>query len=116
MTFKLAIAVLAGATLLAGCASARVGLSSSAPPSMRGSVPPAGTSYTSAVIHAEASPNVYFGLLFLGYFAIGVQDDYRGSGSGSARRNPPQLAEDRAIAERDCSRPMDTPSANLRCK
>ena len=114
MTFKLASAVLAGAALLVGCAGARVGLGSSAPPSMRGSAPPAGTSYTSAVIHAEASPNVYFGLLFLGYFAIGVQDDY--PGSGPARRNPPQLAEDRAIAERDCSRPMDAPSANLRCK
>lgn len=114
MRLKLATALLAGAALLAGCASARVGLSSFAPPSMHGSAPPAGTSYTSAVMHAEARPNVYFGLLFLGYFAIGVQDDY--PGLGPARRSPPQLDAERAIAERDCSRPMDAPSANLRCK
>ena len=116
MKSTLAIAALTAAALLAGCASARVGVNSSAPPSMRGSAPPAGTSYTSAVIHAEASPNAYFALLFLGYFAFGVQDDYPGSGSGSARRNPPPLDAERAVAERDCSRPMDAPSANLRCR
>ena len=82
---------------------------------MQGALP-SGGSYNSAAIHAEASPNAYFSLLFLGYVAAGIQDNYQAWSYGSAWRKPPPLAADRAIAERDCSRPMDAPSANLRCK
>jgi hypothetical protein len=115
MRFKSATAALTGAVLSAGCASATIGLRSTVPPSMQGALPSAG-SYSSAAIHAEASPNAYFSLLFLGYIAAGIQDNYPGWSYGSAWRKPPPLAEDRAITERDCSRPMEAPSANLRCK
>ena len=103
-----AIAALIIAVLLGGCASATVGLRNGAP------VP--GSSYNSAAIHAEVSHSPYFGLLFLGVFAASVQDDHPGWRDGPAWRNPPQLAADRDVAERDCSRPMAAPSANLRCK
>ena len=116
MKFIVAIAVLTIAVLLTGCAGGTIGLRTGAPPSMRGSAPPPGSSYSSAVIHAGSHANTYFGLLFIGVFAAGVEDNYLGWHYGPAWRQPPQLAEDRAIAERDCSRPMERPSANLRCR
>jgi hypothetical protein len=116
MKFPWAFAALTTAILFAGCASSTIGLRTTAAPSMRGSAPAPGSSYSSAAIHAELSPNGYFGLLFLGYVAAGVQDNYFSWNYGSASRPPPPLAEDRAITERDCSRPMERPSANLRCK
>ena len=67
-------------------------------------------------VHAELNSNAYFGLLFLGYFAAGAEDSRMSSSDGPGWRKPPQLAADRAIVERDCSQPMSTPSANLRCK
>jgi hypothetical protein len=112
----LATAVLSAAVLLAGCAGARIGMHSEAPPSMRGGAPVAGSSYSSASIQVGATPNAYFGLLFLGYFAAGVHDSYLDWRYGPARREAPPLAADRSIAERDCSRPMAQPSANLRCR
>ena len=116
MKSKAVIAAVIALILLAGCGSATVGLRSDNSPSMRGSAPAAGTSYSSAAIHAEVGPNAYFGLLFLGFIAAGVQDDYLSWSYGPGGRKPPQLAEDRAIAERDCSLPMEQISANLRCK
>lgn len=116
MQLRSGIAASITAVLLAGCAGASVGLRTSAAPSMRGSAPALGSSYSSAAIHAEASANAYFGLLFFGYLAAGVHDSYLSWSDGPAWRKPPPLTENRAIAERDCSRPMETPSANLRCK
>ena len=116
MIFKLEIAVLAGAMLLAGCANSTIGLRTSTAPSMRGSAPPPGSSYSSAAIHAGVNSNAYFGLLFIGVFATGVEDHYLSWRYGPPGRQPPPLAADRAIAERDCSRPMERPSANLRCR
>ncbi|TSA18071.1 MAG: hypothetical protein D4R74_01765 [Betaproteobacteria bacterium] len=109
-----AVTSLVGLVLLAGCAGTTVGVRTSAAPSMRGSAPVVGTSYNSAAIHAELSPNAYFGLLFFGAFAAGVEDKSRLR--GPSWRDPPQLAEDRTVVERDCSLPMEAPSANLRCK
>lgn len=110
------MAALISALLLAGCAGTKVGLRSGSSASMRGSEPAPGTSYSSAVIHAELGPNAYFGLLFFGLFAAGVQDDYLSGSYGPWGRKPPQLAEDRAIAERDCTKPLEPTGANLRCK
>ena len=110
-TLAAVLAVLA----VSGCASSRVSLGSDAPASMRGA-PPAGASYSTVSIHAEARPNAYFGLLLFGYAVAGMHETYSGEGGAAGERRPPQLAEDRAIAERDCSRPMQLPSANLRCK
>ncbi len=100
MKFGLATAALIGASLLAGCA---------------GVLPPGG-SYSSAAIQADVTPGAFIGVLLLGYLAAGVQGDYLGWRYGRAGRDSPQLAGDRAIAERDCSQPMQQPSANLRCK
>ena len=103
-----AIAALIIAVLLGGCASASIELGNAAPAP--------GTSVNSAAIRAEVSHSPYFGLLFLGVFAARVQDDYLSWHYGGSWRNPPQLAADREVVERDCSRPMPAPSANLRCK
>jgi len=117
MKFKLAIAVLATFPLLTGCAGATIGLRSTHSPSMERSAPQPGSySYGSAAIQADVRPNAFFGTMFLGYMMTGIQDDYLSWGSGPAWRKPPQMAEGRAIVERDCSRPMEAPSANLRCK
>ena len=116
MRFRLLAATLGAAVLLAGCAGARIGLSSEAAPAMRGSAPPPGTSYSSATVRAEAGGNAYFGLLFLGAFAAGVEDPSMSSRYGRGWRKPPPLAGDRAIDERDCTEPLQAPSANLRCK
>jgi hypothetical protein len=107
-----AIAASAGAIALTGCANSAISLRAG---DAQAGAPAAGASYSSAAIRVEGSPNAYFGALFLGYVAVGLHDTYSRAGS-PVSREPPQLAADRAIAERDCSKPMETPSANLRCK
>ncbi len=116
MKFKLAIAAVFALLLLAGCAGTAVGISSSNSPSMGASRPPLGVSRSSAGIQAEVRPNSYFGLMFLGYVMIGATDAYRHWSEGPGWRKPPELAEDRAVAERDCSQPLGPLYANLRCK
>ncbi|MGH8737469.1 MAG: hypothetical protein ACREU5_03555 [Burkholderiales bacterium] len=37
-------------------------------------------------------------------------------GSGGARTAPPALLESRLVREQDCTRPLEDPSANLRCR
>ena len=115
MRFASCLGVSIAACFLAGCAGSSIDLRTDTAPSMRGSAPPAGTSYSSGMLHAELSSTPYLGLLFFG-IAAAVQDSHSGWNYGSASRTPPPLAEDRAVAERDCSQPMDAMSANLRCK
>ncbi len=110
-----AIAALLACILLAGCAGTAIGLRSGSP-SMGASAPAPGSAYSSAAIRAEVNANAYFGLLFIGAFAAGVEDDYQSWRYGRSGRKPPPLAADRAIAERDCSQPLPALSANLRCK
>ena len=112
---KSVIGALLACVLLAACAGTTIGLRSGSP-SLRGSAPAPGSAYSSAAIRAEVNSNAYFGLLFIGAFAAGVQDDYQSWRYGPSGRKPPPLAADRAIAERDCSQPLPAPSANLRCK
>jgi len=116
MRFAPAIAAVSALVLLAGCTSATLGLHGADSSALRGPVPAQGSAYNSASIYAEARPNAYFGLLFLGYLAVGAQDGYSSPDYGASGRRPPQLAEGRAIAERDCSQPLEIPSANLRCR
>lgn len=115
MKFGLATAALIGASLLAGCAGTTIALRSTNSPSIGGALPP-GSSSGSAAIQADVTPGAFIGLLLLGYLAAGAHDDYLGWRYSRAGRDTPQLAEDRAIVERDCSQPMQQPSANLRCK
>jgi hypothetical protein len=37
-------------------------------------------------------------------------------GSGSERSSPPALLEGRTVREQDCTKPLEDPSANLRCR
>ena len=116
MKFKLAIAVVAAPMLLTGCAGTAIGLRSTNSPSMPGSTPALGSAYSSAAIQVDVTPGALFGLVFLGYLAGGVQDDFRRLSGGVSWRKSPELAEGRAIAERDCSQPLGPLYANLRCK
>ena len=117
MKSKPVMAILISAAVLAGCAGANNTLNAGGPYSTPGIAPAVGTAYSSGFVYGEASSNAYIGVLMLGLVAAGVHDDYLSSTYGtSAARVPPQLLEDRAITERDCSQPMEAPSANLRCK
>lgn len=116
MKFKLAIALMITAMLLTGCAGTVIGLRSTNSPSLPGSTPALASPHGSAAIQVDVSPGAFFGLILLSYLVGGVPDDYRRSSGGGSWRNPPDLAEDRAIAERDCSRPLGYLEANLRCK
>jgi hypothetical protein len=115
MKFKLAAAALCATVLLAGCASTTIGLSSTNSPTLTGAPAPGG-SFSLVSINAEVTPGAFFGLALLGYLMGGVQDDYRRWSSGASSRAAPDLAEDRAIAERDCSQPLGPLYANLRCR
>ena len=97
------------ACALAGCANANLTLDSSGLPN---AAPAPGTAYGSAAVHAELRSSGWFGLFVLGYLAAGAAEDGARMGLAGA----PPLDAERAIAERDCSRPIGTPSANLRCK
>jgi hypothetical protein len=110
-----AITTLFTAIALAGCASTSIN-AAGVTPSMYGSVPAPGSSYSSGAVFVDVSANGYFALLIMGLIAAGAQDDYLSRNYGPSGRIPPQLDEARAIAERDCSLPMEAPSANLRCK
>jgi hypothetical protein len=116
MGFKSAIAALTITVLLAGCASTTIGLRSTNSPSMPGSTPAPGSSYSSVAIQADVTPGAFFGLAILGYLVAGMQEDYLRWRYGAASRQPPELAEGRAVTERDCSQPLEPLFANLRCK
>ncbi len=116
MKFKLAIAVAVIPMLLTGCAGTTIGLHTTNSPSLGGSASPPGSSHNPVAIQAQVSPNAYFGLVVFGYIMTGIQDNYRRWSYGSFSRKPPELAEDRAIAERDCSQPLGQLYANLRCR
>ncbi len=102
--------------LFTGCAGSSVSLRSTNSPALGASAPTAGSSYASAAIQAEVSPNAYFGVFILGYLMAGIHDHYLGPGSGTFWRKTPEPAADRAIAERDCTQSLGLLSANLRCK
>ena len=118
MKIKSAIAAMLAALLLIGCAGANIGLRTTNSPALAGNAPPPGSSYygSSVGISADVSPGAYFGLVFLGYMISGIQDNFSSWGHGAYARKPPEMAEDRAVAERDCSQPLGPLYANLRCK
>ena len=118
MKFTAAIAAALTALLLTGCGGAMLGLRSTNSPSLGAGTPALGSSYShgSVAVQAEVSPGALFGVMFLGYLMTGMQDHYRSWSDGAALRKPPELAGDRAVAERDCSQPLGPLYANLRCK
>ena len=116
MNPKASIAALIAAVLLAGCANSSVSLRTTNSPSIAPNTLAPVSSYSSVAIQADVSPGAYFSALLFGYLLARFQDDYRNARHGSSWRTPPELDKDRNIAERDCSQPMDPPTANLRCK
>lgn len=116
MKFKLALAAAVTSMLLSACAGTTFGLHTTNSPVLGGTAASAGVSDSSAAIHAQVSPNTYFGLVILGYVMIGIQDSYLRWSDGFSSRKPPEMAEDRSVAERDCSQPLGPLYANLRCK
>jgi hypothetical protein len=118
MKFKPAIAAVLTALLLTGCGGATLGLRSTNSPSLGAGTPPPGSSYShgSVAVQADVSPGALFGVMFLGYLLTGMQDNYRSWSDGASLRKPPEMAGDRAVAERDCSQPLGLLYANLRCK
>lgn len=114
MKFELAVTAAIALPLLTACAGTTIGLNNTNAPLARGGAPAPGSFYNAASIHAELRPNSYFGLFFLGYLAAGAEDEYlhRRKSHGAV----PQMDSGREIAERDCSQPMERPSANLRCR
>lgn len=118
MKLKPAAALVIASTLSVGCASTTIGLRSSNAPSLGVSAPPPGSSYSqgSVALQADVSPGAFFGLMFLGYVMGGIEDNYRRWAHGASARRPPEMAEDRAVVERDCSQPLGPLYANLRCK
>ena len=108
------IAALLVPMLFAGCGSANVGLRAGDSTLMRSPASP-GTSYSYAAVQAEANPNAYFGMLFLGSFLLGVQGEFRHQDQRYGRK-PPEMASGRSVVERDCSKPLEQLEANLRCR
>jgi hypothetical protein len=115
MKYKLAIAMALTLMQLAGCANTAIALRSTNSPSMPGSTPAPGNSYSSTAIQADVTPAAFLGLVFLGYIMSGMQDNYRNGNYGTASHMPPELVGDRAVAVRDCSQVLGTLYANLRC-
>ena len=116
MKFKSAVSVLIAPILLAACANTSIGVRSGNPSSPGGRAPAPGSSYSTAAIQADLTPGAFFGLVFFGYLVSGVEDDNRRSSYGPSGRTPPEMAEDRAVVERDCSQPLGPLYANLRCR
>ena len=114
MKFRRLTVALVIPVLLAACGAANVGLRAGDPSLMRSAAAP-GTSYSYAAVRAEANPNAWFGMLFLGSFLFGVQGDNRHWDQRASGRKPPEMAEGRSVAERDCSKPLGPLEANLRC-
>ena len=116
MKIGLASVALIGAILLPGCAGTSIGLRSTNSPSLPASAFPAGSSGSPVAIQAEVNPGTYFGLVFLGYIMTAMQGEYPRWRYDPSPGRPPELDEDRSVIERDCSRPLERPYANLRCK
>ena len=105
MKLHLLAAAATSVFLLTGCAGAAIGLRSSNVNLSAGAAAP-GAAYSSAAIRAQASSSAYIGMFLLGVYAVAAEDNGAAWRDEFGGRRPPQMAEDRAIAERDCSRPI----------
>jgi hypothetical protein len=88
--------------LVAGChAHSGVGFATGTP----GAVAPASASVS---VHAGPALGVLIGL---GIIAAAAREDW-----GAPERVAPPLDDTRRVAAQDCSRPIEDPAANLRCR
>ena len=82
---------------------------------------PVGTSAYAAQVNATIAGSAVWGALagiaLLGFAFHGPYSETWEPGSGFEERRPiPAMAPDRLIHEQDCSKPIENPLANLRCK
>ncbi len=85
------------------------------------SVPPPGTSRYSGYVNVSAASSsaaaALAGIAILGFVFHGYQQDDWNENRGFLRRDVvPELAADRVVHEQDCSKPIENPTANLRCR
>lgn len=109
--------------LLAGCSHVTIDASSST--SVAGAVPPAGTSVSggAASVHVESASLA--ALIIAGMFVAAAIDDAREPRPfpsfstfadwfrGAPRR---EMSPGRPVSERDCTKPLDELSGNLKCR
>lgn len=82
---------------------------------------PVGTSayaaQVSATIASGSAWAAFGGIALLGFAFYGPYSETWEPGSGFEERRPiPAMAPDRLVHEQDCSKPIENPLANLRCK
>jgi len=84
------------------------------------SVPVGTTAYAAqvnATIAGGAAWGALAGIALLGFAFHGPYSETWAPGSGFEERRPiPAMAPDRLVHEQDCSKPIENPLANLRCK
>lgn len=103
--------VLPLALLAAGCGGqANVQIQGSGVPGF--TTVPAGTAVSGGSLSASIQGGSAAGALL----AIGLLGATVFSESDRAHNRPPALDPGRTVNEQDCSRPIENPSANLRCK
>lgn len=77
-------------------------------------------SHTQVAVGAGSASGTYLGIDVQSgsaagaIIAIGVMGAIYGSGDAPAK--PPPLAEGRTVREQDCTKPLEDPGANLRCR
>jgi len=113
------LALLLAAAALSGCATESytyISAGARAPTTL----PPPGTSVYSGYVNVSAASSSAWalaGIALLGFVFHGYQNGYWDDTRGYVgRESVPELAPDRVIHEQDCSKPIENPRANLRCK
>jgi hypothetical protein len=113
------LALLSALTVLQGCATQSVTSINTGGYTVT-SVPVGGSGYASSVNAYVASSSAWgalAGIVLLGYAFHGPHSGVWLPGSGFEDTRPaPPMAPDRVINEQDCSKPIENPFANLRCK
>jgi hypothetical protein len=84
-------------------------------------VPPPGTSSYSGYVNISAASSsaaaALAGIALLGFVFHGYEQGYWDDRRGFVARDyVPELAADRVVHEQDCSKPIENPTANLRCR
>lgn len=114
------LALLCIAALLPGCAAQSVTTVRTGGFTVT-SVPLPGTSAYSASVNAYVASSSAWGALagiaLLGFAFHGPYSGHWDDQRGFVQREyVPELAPDRVVHEQDCSKPIENPRANLRCK
>jgi len=114
------LACLLAAAVLSGCATQSYTNISAGARAVTAVPPPGTTTYSGYVNISAASSSAagaLAGIALLGFVFHGLgQDDWGGRRDFFGREYVPELAPDRVVHEQDCSKPIEKPSANLRCK